>query len=68
MSSNNTSAFASTFCFFPTQHATTEINKKSLQAIAPNSADIYASFKRHSNGQTDARTANRVGGPTAFQR
>jgi len=58
MSSNNTSAFASTFHFFPTQNATTEKNKKSLQANSPDSADICASLTRHSNGQTEARTDN----------
>ena len=38
----NANAFASTFYFFTTLNATAEKNKKSLQANAPDSADIYA--------------------------
>ena len=41
-SSNYANAFASTFYFFSTHRATAEKNKKSLQAIAPDRADIYA--------------------------
>jgi hypothetical protein len=55
---SNVNAFASTFYFFTTHKATAEKNKKSLQANAPNHADIHASLTRHSNGQTEARTDN----------
>lgn len=54
----NANAFASTFYFFSTNKANTKNNKKSLQATAPDSADICASLTRHRNGQTEARTDN----------
>ena len=37
-------AFAHTFYFFATHQATTEKNKKSVQAIAPDSADTGSSL------------------------
>ena len=57
-SSINANAFASTFYFFSTHKANPEKNKKSLQANAPDHADVYASLTRHNNGQTEARTDN----------
>ena len=59
----NANAFASTFYFFSTYNANTEKNKKSLQANSPYSADICANSTRQSNGQTEARTDNRVDCP-----
>ncbi len=50
--------FASTFYFFSTHNATTEKNIKSLQATAPNSADICTRLTRHSNGVTETRINN----------
>jgi hypothetical protein len=58
LGSINASAFASTFYFFSTHKAKAEKNKKSLQANAPDSADISANLVRHSCGQTEARTDN----------
>ena len=55
---SNVNAFASTFYFFSTHKATAEKNKKSLQANAPDSADICESLTRHCNGRTEARTDN----------
>ena len=46
------------FVFYQTHKANAQKNKKSLQAIAPDSADISASLTRHSNRRTEARTDN----------
>ena len=54
----NANAFASTFYFFSTHNANAEKNKKSLQANAPDSADICAYSISHSYGRTEARTDN----------
>lgn len=66
---NNTAqkanAFASTFYFFADSQYNAEKNKKSLQANAPDNSDIRASLTSPIYGQTEARTANRVGGPAA---
>ena len=59
-SSSKANAFASTFYFFSTHKASPEKNKKSLQANAPDRADICASLTLHSNGRTEARTDNMV--------
>ena len=53
----NANAFAGTFAFLPTLEPTLK-NKKSLQANAPDSADICTNLTRHSIGQTKARTDN----------
>ncbi len=55
--SMNANAFASTFYFFSTHKATAEKNKKSLQANAPDSADI-ANLTHHKLGRKEARTDN----------
>jgi len=44
--------------FFSKHKPTALKNKKSLQANAPDNADITASLTRHSNRQTEARTDN----------
>jgi hypothetical protein len=51
-------AFASTFYFFSTPKAYAEKNKKSLQATAPDSADVHAFLTRQHFGQKEERTAN----------
>ena len=56
---NNTTAFASTFYFFSHTQANAEKNKKSLQATAPDSADIRANLTRQSNGRKEERTDNK---------
>ena len=56
--SSNANAFASTFYFFSTHKVTAEKNKKSLQANAPDRADIHASLTLQNNGRTEARTDN----------
>lgn len=61
----NANAFASTFYFFADSQGNAEKNKKSLQANAPDNSDIRASLTSPIYGQTEARTANRVGGPAA---
>jgi hypothetical protein len=44
--------------FFAMHKAIAPKNKKSLQANAPDNADISASLTRQNNGQTEARTDN----------
>ena len=58
MTDKKANAFASTFAFFTTPKPTLK-KQKSLQANAPDNADICASLKRHSFGRTEARTDNK---------
>ncbi len=67
-SRSNANAFASTFYFSSTHKTSPEKNKKSLQANAPNNADSCAYLTRQNYDQTEARTGNRVDGPTEFPR
>ena len=56
-SNSNAYAFASTF-YFSLSKAYLKKNKKSLQATAPNNADICANLARQNYDQTEARTGN----------
>jgi len=60
----NANAFVSTFYFFSTLNANAEKNKKSLQANAPDSADVRAYLTRHNYGRKEERTANSGDGCT----
>ena len=66
-SSTNANAFASTFYFLSTHNKSAEKNIKSLEAIAPDYADDYASLTRHNNGYTETRTDNKNFAKVAFQ-
>ena len=50
-------AFASTFYFLQPHKATLK-NKKSLQATAPDSADISGKLTQQTNGRKEERTDN----------
>lgn len=57
--STNANAFASTFYFFSTHKDNAEKNKKSLQATAPDSADISGKLTRQTDGRKEERTDNK---------
>jgi len=54
----NPTHIASTFYFFSSQNANAEKNKKSLQANAPDSADICGNLTQQTNGRKEERTDN----------
>jgi hypothetical protein len=56
----NSNAFASTFYFLSHTRPNAEKNKKSLQATAPDCADIRANLTPQTNGRKEERTDNMV--------